>query len=149
MVYSCSQEGGRDDMVQAIIKDHFFLQIPSTPAGVEDIQVGIDLVETLQYHKDSCVGLAANMIGISKRIIAFVHEGDYVLMFNPKLVKGSSPYQTEESCLSLEGVRPTKRFQSIKVEYQTDTFQTRYKTYTDWTAQIIQHELDHCDGILI
>ena len=93
--------------------------------------------------------MAANMIGISKRIIAFDNEGSYSVMFNPEIIKKSGPYETEEGCLSLTGVRKTKRWQSIKVQYQNEKFQTRLKTYTGWTAQIIQHEIDHCDGIVI
>ena len=93
--------------------------------------------------------MAANMIGVNKRIIVFDNEGTYMLMFNPEIIKYSGPYQTEEGCLSLEGTRPTKRWQSIKVRYQNEKFQERFKTFTGWTAQIIQHEVDHCEGIII
>lgn len=136
-------------MIRDIMKDTEFLQIPSVPATADDLQIAQDLLETLTHHKAGCVGMAANMIGVSKRIIAFDNEGEYMVMFNPKLVKTSGAYQTEEGCLSLTGVRKTKRFQSIKVEYQNEKFQTRLKTFTGWAAQIIQHEIDHCNGVLI
>lgn len=100
-------------------------------------------------HKDGCVGMAANMIGINKRIIAFESGGSYMVMFNPEIVKRAEPYETEEGCLSLAGIRKTKRYQSIKVQYQNEKFQVRLKTFTGWTAQIIQHEIDHCEGIII
>ena len=115
----------------------------------EDIQVAHDLLETLEAHKEGCVGLAANMIGVSKRIIAFDNEGSYMVMFNPEIVKCSDRYEAEEGCLSLAGTRKTKRWKSIKVQYQNEQFQTRFKTFTGWTAQIIQHEIDHCNGIII
>ena len=136
-------------MIQPIMKDPEFLAQKSMPATIEDIQVGNDLLETLEAHKAGCVGMAANMIGVLKRIIAFDNEGTYMVMYNPEIVKQSQPYQTEEGCLSLSGVRPTKRYRSIKVQYQNEEMQTRFKTFTGWTAQIIQHEIDHCNGILI
>ena len=136
-------------MIQPIMKDPAFLAQKSLPATVEDLQVGKDLLETLEAHKAGCVGMAANMIGVLKRIIAFDNEGTYMVMYNPEIVKQSQPYQTEESCLSLSGVRPAKRYRSIKVQYQNEEMQTRFKTFTGWTAQIIQHEIDHCNGILI
>ena len=136
-------------MTQPIMKDPEFLAQKSLPATIEDIQVGKDLLETLEAHKAGCVGMAANMIGVLKRIIAFDNEGTYMVMYNPEIVKQSQPYQTEEGCLSLAGVRPTKRYRSIKVQYQNEEMQTRFKTFTGWTAQIIQHEIDHCNGILI
>ena len=136
-------------MTQPIMKDPEFLAQKSMPATIEDIQVGKDLLETLEAHKAGCVGMAANMIGVLKRIIAFDNEGTYMVMYNPEIVKQSQPYQTEEGCLSLAGVRPTKRYRSIKVQYQNEEMQTRFKTFTGWTAQIIQHEIDHCNGILI
>ena len=108
-----------------------------------------DLLDTLEAHKDGCVGMAANMIGVNKRIIAFDNAGTYLVMFNPVILKKSGPYETEEGCLSLTGTRKTKRFQTIKVQWQNETFQPRVKTFSGWTAEIIQHELDHCDGILI
>lgn len=136
-------------MVREIMKDMFFLSQKSIPATPEDLSVAQDLLDTLEANKERCVGMAANMIGISKRIIAFDNEGSYSVMFNPEIIKKSGPYETEEGCLSLTGVRKTKRWQSIKVQYQNEKFQTRLKTYTGWTAQIIQHEIDHCDGIVI
>lgn len=136
-------------MVQPIMKDPIFLAQTSAPATEEDLAVGQDLLDTLAAHADGCVGMAANMIGVLKRIIVFDNEGTPALMFNPKIVKCSGPYKTEEGCLSLPGRRETKRYQSIKVEYQNEKFQTRFKTFTGWTAQIIQHEIDHCNGVLI
>ena len=131
------------------MKDPIFLARSSQPAVPEDLSVARDLLDTLEAHKEGCVGMAANMIGVSKRIIAFDNEGKYMVMFNPEIVKCAGQYETEEGCLSLEGVRKTKRFQSIKVQYQNEAFQTRFKTFTGWTAQIIQHEMDHCNGVLI
>lgn len=113
------------------------------------MSVAQDLLDTLTAHKDSCVGMAANMIGVNKRIIAFDNDGAYMVMFNPVIVKKSAPYDAEEGCLSLTGMRKTKRFQTIKVQWQNEQFQTRIRTFTGWTAQIIQHEIDHCEGILI
>ena len=136
-------------MVRPIMKDPLFLARRSQPAGQEDLAVAQDLLDTLEAHKEGCVGMAANMIGVSKRIIAFDNEGQYMVMFNPEIVKSAGLYETEEGCLSLEGVRKTKRYQSIKVRYQNEAFQTRFKTFTGWTAQIIQHEIDHCNRILI
>ena len=138
-------------MIQPIMKDVIFLAQKSVPAVncEEDIQVARDLLETLEAHKEGCVGMAANMIGVSKRIIAFDNEGTYMVMFNPEIVKSSDRYETEEGCLSLTGTRKIKRWKSIKVQYQNEQFQTRFKTFTGWTAQIIQHEIDHCNGIII
>ena len=136
-------------MIQPIMKDPIFLAQKSVPATKEDLQVAQDLLDTLIAHKDGCVGMAANMIGVSKRIIAFDNEGKYMLMFNPEIVKRTEPYEAEEGCLSLTGTRTAKRYRSIKVQYQNEQFQTRFKTFTGWTAQIIQHEIDHCNGVLI
>ena len=136
-------------MIQPIMKDPIFLAQKSVPATKEDLPVAQDLLDTLTAHKDGCVGMAANMIGVSKRIIAFDNEGKYMVMFNPEIVKRSGPYEAEEGCLSLPGTRKAKRYRSIKVQYQNDQFQTRLKTFTGWTAQIIQHEIDHCNGVLI
>ena len=136
-------------MVREIMKDQFFLSMKSAPATMDDLEIARDLLETLEAHKEGCVGMAANMIGVSKRIIAFDNEGTYMVMFNPEIVKSSDRYETEEGCLSLTGTRKTKRWKSIKVQYQNEQFQTRFKTFTGWTAQIIQHEIDHCNGILI
>ena len=136
-------------MIQPIMKDPIFLAQKSVPATKEDLLVAQDLLDTLTAHKDGCVGMAANMIGFSKRIIAFDNEGKYMVMFNPEIVKRSEPYEAEEGCLSLPGTRKAKRYRSIKVQYQNEQFQTRFKTFTGWTAQIIQHEIDHCNGVLI
>ena len=136
-------------MIRDIMKDTVFLAQPSSPATTEDLSVAEDLLETLIAHKDGCVGMAANMIGVSKRIIAFETDGGYMVMFNPEIVKCSEPFDAEESCLSLTGARKTKRYKSIKVQYQNEKFQIRFKTFTGWTAQIIQHEIDHCNGIII
>ncbi len=136
-------------MIRPIMKDMFFLSRPSVPATADDLSVADDLLDTLAFHREGCVGMAANMIGVAKRIIAFDNGGEYMVMFNPVIVKKTGPYETEEGCLSLEGRRKTKRWQSIKVQYQTREFQTRLKTFTGWTAQIIQHELDHLEGIII
>ena len=131
------------------MKDPIFLAQKSAPATKEDLQVAQDLLDTLTAYKDGCVGMAANMIGVSKRIIAFDNEGKYMVMFNPEIVKRTESYEAEEGCLSLPGTRKAKRYRSIKVQYQNDQFQTRFKTFTGWTAQIIQHEIDHCNGVLI
>ena len=136
-------------MVKPIVKDIFFLGQKSEPATPDDKQVITNLMDTLAAHREGCVGMAANMIGVNKRIIAFDNEGTYMVMYNPEIVKCSQPYETEEGCLSLAGIRKTKRYQSIKVKYQNDDFAVRLKTFTGWTAQIIQHEIDHCNGILI
>ena len=136
-------------MIREIVKDVFFLSQKSIPASPEDLSLAQDLLDTLAAHREGCVGMAANMIGISKRIIVFDDDGTDTVMFNPQIIKQSDPYEAEEGCLSLIGVRKTKRWRSIKVQYQNEKFQTRLKTYTGWTAQIIQHEIDHCDGIII
>lgn len=136
-------------MVREICKDEAFLAQKTEPATVDDLGAAQDLLDTLIAHKDGCVGMAANMIGINKRIIVFDNEGEYMVMFNPFIVKRSGPYEAEEGCLSLVGTRKAKRFRTIKVQWQNEKFQTRLKTFTDWTAEIIQHEIDHCEGILI
>ena len=137
-------------MVRELMHDPIFLARKSEPATKEDLEIARDLLETLAFHKEGCVGMAANMIGVTKRIIAFDNEGTYMAMLNPQILKAEGEYETEEGCLSLlGGPRPTKRFRKIKVQYQTEQMQTRLKTFTGWTAQIIQHEIDHCNGILI
>ena len=137
-------------MVREVVHDPILLGVKSEPATKEDLQVAQDLLDTLIANKDACVGMAANMIGVRKRIIVFDNEGTYMTMFNPEIIKMSGPYDTEEGCLSLlGGPRPCKRYQTIKVQWQNEQFQTRIKTFTDWSAQIIQHEIDHCNGILI
>ena len=136
-------------MIREICKDEHFLAQKAEPATPEDLPVVADLLETLIFHKESCVGMAANMIGVNKRIIAVENEGSYLVMLNPEILRRSAPYDTEEGCLSLSGTRPVRRWNSIKVRWQNEQFQTRIKTFTGWTAQIIQHEIDHCEGILI
>ena len=136
-------------MKREIMKDVEFLAQKAEPAAAADRSVAEDLLETLAAHKDGCVCMAANMIGVNKRIIAFDNEGTYMVMFNPEIVKRSGPYETEEGCLSLEGTRKTRRWKSVKVRYQNEKFEIRIKTFTGWTAQIIQHEIDHCEGRII
>jgi len=137
-------------MVREIVHDPLFLAMRSEDATVEDMPVAQDLLETLIANKDACVGMAANMIGVRKRIIAFDNGGEYMLMFNPQIIKESGGFSAEESCLSLlGGPRRCKRYHSIKVQWQNEKFQTKIKTFTGWTAQIIQHEIDHCSGVLI
>ena len=137
-------------MIREIVHDPIFLAGKSEVATKEDLQVAQDLLDTLIANKDACVGMAANMIGVRKRIIVFDNEGTYMTMFNPEIIKKLGPYDTEEGCLSLlGGPRKCKRYRTIKVQWQTVEFQTRIKNFTGWTAQIIQHEVDHCDGILI
>ena len=136
-------------MIRPIMRDETFLAQKAETATKDDVEIAQDLLETLQANHAACVGMAANMIGVNKNIIAFDCDGEYMVMFNPRIVKSSGPYQTEEGCLSLFGRRQTKRWKSIKVEYQNWEFQTRLKTFTGWTAQIIQHEIDHCNGIVI
>jgi peptide deformylase len=136
-------------MIRPIVKDPIFLAQRSAPATESDVSVAQDLLDTLAAHRDGCVGMAANMIGVAKRIIIFDDNGTDQVMFNPELVRMTEPFEAEEGCLSLEGTRKTKRYRSIKVRYQNEKMQTRLKTYTGWTAQIIQHEIDHCNGVLI
>ena len=136
-------------MVREICRDEAFLAQKAEPAMKDDLGTAQDLLDTLLAHKDGCVGMAANMIGVNKRIIAFDNDGAYLVMLNPVIIRQSEPYEAAEGCLSLNGTRKTKRFRSIKVQWQNEKLQTRLKTFTGWTAEIIQHEIDHCDGILI
>ena len=136
-------------MVKPITKDPIFLAQKSAPATILDLPVAQDLKDTLEAHREGCVGMAANMIGVSKRIIVFDDHGSATVMFNPEIIKCSGAYEAEEGCLSLSGVRKTRRWRQIKVRYQNERFETRLKTYTGCTAQIIQHETDHCNGVLI
>ena len=136
-------------MIKSIVHDPLFLAQKSLPATPADAAVAQDLLDTLAVHADGCVGMAANMIGVSKRIIAVEAEEGYLVLFNPVILKKTGAYEAEEGCLSLEGVRKTRRWQIIKVQYQTPEGKPRIKNFTGWTAQIIQHEVDHCDGILI
>ena len=137
-------------MVKEIIHDPMFLALKSEAATAEDLPVAKDLLDTLRANKEACVGMAANMIGVRKRIIVFDNNGTYMTMFNPVILKSAEPYDTEEGCLSLlGGPRKCKRYKTVKVQWQNEEMQTRIKTFTGWTAQIIQHEIDHCNGILI
>ena len=136
-------------MEKQIIKDVFFLGMKSAPATPEDAETAQDLLDTLKANSDRCVGMAANMIGVGKQIIAFDCDGTYMVMFNPEILRRDGPYEAEEGCLSLDGTRKTKRWKTIRVRYQNEQFQTRIKSFSGWTAQIIQHEIDHCCGILI
>ena len=136
-------------MIRPIVHDPLFLAQKSARATPADAAVARDLLETLTAHADGCVGMAANMIGVAKRIIAVEAEDGYLVLFNPVILKKSGPYETDEGCLSLTGTRKTKRWQTIKVQWQNEKFQPRIKTFSGWTAEIIQHELDHCDGIII
>ena len=137
-------------MVRELMHDPLFLAQKSESATAADAEIAKDLLETLIHHQEGCVGMAANMIGELKRIIAFDNDGEYMVMFNPVILKKAEPYETEEGCLSLlGGPRKTKRYKSIKVQYQTADFKIRIKTFKGFSAQIIQHEIDHCDGVLI
>ena len=137
-------------MVKEVVHDPILLAQVSAPATAEDLQVAQDLLDTLTANKAACVGMAANMIGVFKRIIVFDNEGTYMTMFNPEIIKASGEYETEEGCLSLlGGPRKCRRYQTIKVRWQNEAFQPRIKTFTGWPAQIIQHEIDHCNGVLI
>ncbi len=136
-------------MVRPIVKDPIFLAQKSADATEEDLPLAQDLLDTLEAHKEGCVGMAGNMIGALKRVIAFECDGKYMVMFNPEILRSKEPYEAEEGCLSLNGVRKCKRYRSVKVRYQNERMENRIKTYTGFTAQIIQHEIDHCNGILI
>ena len=136
-------------MIKPIMTNRMFLLLPSSPATAADAQTAQDLLDTLAAHAHECVGMAANMIGTAKRIIVFDDEGTPRVMFNPEIVGRSGTYEAEEGCLSLTGTRKAKRFQTVKVQWQNEKFQTRLKTFTGWTAEIIQLEIDHCEGILI
>ena len=137
-------------MVRELMHDPIFLARKSVPATAEDLEVARDLLDTLTFHKEGCVGMAANMIGVTKRIIVFDNEGEYMTMLNPVILKGNDLYETEEGCLSLlGGPRACKRYKKSKVQYPNLQLQTRIKSFSGWTAQIIQHEVDHCNGVLI
>ena len=136
-------------MERPIMKDPIFLAQKSERATADDLDAARDLLDTLKAHREGCVGMAANMIGIAKRIIVFDNEGEYMTMLNPEIVMSSGAYEAEEGCLSLTGTRKAKRYRSVKVRYQNEAMQTRLKTFTGFAAQIIQHEIDHCNGILI
>lgn len=136
-------------MIREIVRDESFLSLPSAEATKEDLAIAYDLIDTLIANAEGCVGLAANMIGERKRIIAIDNDGEYMIMINPEILKKSAVYETEEGCLSLDGVRKTKRYNSIKVKWLNEKLQPRIKTFEGFTAQIIQHEIDHCNGVII
>ena len=136
-------------MERPIMKDPIFLAQKSEDATADDLDIARNLLDTLRAHRDGCVGMAANMIGVSRRIIVFDNDGEYMTMLNPEIVKSSGAYEAEAGCLSLADTRKAKRYRSVKVRYQNEAMQTRLKTFTGFTAQIIQHEIDHCSGILI
>ena len=137
-------------MVKELVHDPFFLGIKSKPAAKEDAAVARDLLDTLMAHRETCVGMAANMIGKTVRVIALNDSGRFTVMYNPEIVAKAAPYETEEGCLSLLGApRKTTRYRTVKVKYQDGEFQWKTKQYTGFAAQIIQHEIDHCNGVLI
>ena len=145
----CREGMDEEIMIKPIVKDIFFLGQKSEAATKQDLPIGQDLQDTLNANRDRCVGMAANMIGEAKRIIIFDDNGTATVMFNPEILRQAEPYTAEEGCLSHTGTRKARRYRSIKVRYQNEQFQTRLKTYTGFTAQIIQHEIDHCNGVLI
>ena len=136
-------------MIRDIVKDPIFLSQKSEPATALDLPAARDLRDTLQEHREGCVGMAANMIGVNRRIIIFDDGGGATVLFNPVILKATGAYEAEEGCLSLPGTRKTRRWRSIRLQYQNERFETRIRTYTGFTAQIIQHEIDHLNGVLI
>lgn len=136
-------------MIKPICRDVIFLARKSVPATAEDLPIGQDLLDTLAAHREGCVGMAANMIGVAKRIIVVSAEGGDMVLYNPEIIKRARPYETEEGCLSLTGTRKVTRFETIKLRYRNELFQERIKTFSGWTAQILQHEIDHCNGVPI
>jgi len=136
-------------MIKPIVRDILFLKQKAQPATKNDLHVADDLLDTLKANTDRCVGMAANMIGVNKSIIVFSVGPMFFTMFNPKIIASSDPYETEEGCLSLDGVRKTTRYENITVKYQTRSFETKIQQFSGWTAQIIQHEIDHLNGIII
>lgn len=136
-------------MIREIVKDPIFLAQKSKEATISDFGTAADLLDTIKANADRCVGMAANMIGVNKRIIVFEYKGGYEVMYNPEIIRKEEKYESEEGCLSLSGTRKTTRYRVIRVQYQNDKMQLRIKTYDGFTAKIIQHEIDHCDGILI
>ncbi len=136
-------------MKREIVRDPLFLSLKSEPAEKSDRILGNELLKTLMENRERCVGLAANMIGIRKRIIAFVYGEGFMVMFNPVITQKSGEYETEEGCLSLDGVRKTKRYRNITVEYTDIRWKKTKQSFSGFEAQIIQHEMDHLEGILI
>ncbi len=143
------RSGGDEAVIQPIVRDMMFLQRKSTPATVQDAQVITDLRETLLAHRNECVGMAANMIGVSKRIIAVMVGSSVLTMVNPVIVAKQQPFSAQESCLSLDGVRACIRYRKITVQYQDEQFAPHTQEFSGFVAQIIQHEADHLEGILI
>ena len=136
-------------MIRPIMKSTLILSRPSAPATAQDASVAQDLLDTFAANRRGCTGMAANMIGILKRIIVVDCEGEALLMYNPVIESSSNPYETEEGCLSLEGLRPATRYRNITVLYEDENFSPRKRSFSGYTAQIIQHEIDHCDGVVI
>ena len=137
-------------MIKPIVRDVFFLRQPSENAVQQDISsVGKDLQDTLEANKDRCLGMAANMIGVRKKIIIVNMGPVNIVMYNPVILSKTGPYETEEGCLSLDGVRKTMRYKEIEVEYQDGGWKKHRQRFSGWTAQIIQHEVDHLSGIII
>lgn len=136
-------------MIRPIMRSQAFLSQPAQPAGRQDAAVGQDLRETLAFHRDTCVGMAANMIGVCKAVIAIDDGGTVRVLYNPEIVSAAGPYTAQEGCLSLAGMRPAQRFKRIKVRYQDEALKVHTESFTGFTAQIIQHEVDHCNGIII
>ena len=136
-------------MICEICRDEGFLSQKAEAAGAKDLGTAQDLLDTLIAHKDGCVGMAANMIGVCKRIIAFDNEGKFEVMLNPEIIKQSGAYDAEEGCLSLDGTRKARRYRTIKVRWRNEKLQERIKTFTGFTAEVIQHEIDHCEGVII
>lgn len=136
-------------MIKPIMKSEIFLRLPSEDATPEDAATGQDLVDTLYEHEHECVGMAANMIGVRRRIICVMDGGQARLMYNPRIVEQVNPYETSEGCLSLAGERPCTRYRRIKVEYLDESFTHRIKNFSGYVAEIIQHEIDHCNGVLV
>lgn len=136
-------------MIRPIMKSTLILSRPSAPATAQDASVAQDLLDTFAANRRGCAGMAANMIGILKRIIVVDCEGEALLMYNPVIESSSNPYETKEGCLSLEGLRPATRYRNITVLYEDENFSPRKRSFSGYTAQIIQHEIDHCDGVVI
>ena len=136
-------------MIRGIVHDPLFLSRPSAPATREDLAAAQDLMDTLRANRGTCVGMAANMIGVLRRIVAVDDGGKDLLLLNPEILRAQDPFEAEEGCLSLTGTRKVRRYGSIKVRYCNEKFQVRVRTFTGWTAQILQHEIDHCNGVLV
>lgn len=136
-------------MIREIVHDPLFLSRPSAPATREDLAAAQDLMDTLRANRGTCVGMAANMIGVLRRIVAVDDGGKDLLLLNPEILRAQDPFEAEEGCLSLPGNRKVRRYGSIKVRYCNEKFQVRVRTFTGWTAQILQHEIDHCNGVLV